>query len=161
MVEVDWSKVSDRDFGADADLRYLGMSANSSHRLNLSRARSAGLKLISLAIDTLRMEDILNEANRARNEMADEGRDARVVIETWVVAEAELADAVSRGGRHGVSVSAAGQSLSLRFGGNSRSSHTVVLPENATFAYALGKVSDWGRRRETVEDVDLDYKGLN
>lgn len=101
-----------------------------------------------------------NDANIVRNAMADEGNDARVVSEVWVVIEAELAEHLSTSDSTTHQWSALGNSLEFSSSSRKYGSQSISLSEGSTFAYKLHKVKKWSRGKKQIEEVEADYKGL-
>ena len=126
-----------------------------------SKAKSAKLELINLSIDEIPLIRVLNDAPVARDFLAKEGSDGRVVSEYWIVVEAALAEAFEASGSAGIAVKAFGNQANLTIGGGKHGSQTVTMSPGTTFAYKLHKVSQWSKGKESVEAVEAAYKGMS
>lgn len=161
-VKMDWSTVSAADLEADADLNYLGFGKSGALSFDLGKARSAQLELVNLSIDENPLKTMLNtDADVARNFMADEGGDARIVSEVWIVVDAKLGQQFAASGNGGIGVKALGSTISLTVGGSSQGAQTVTLSPGTTFAYKMHKASKWNKGKTRIEDLEPDYKGMS
>lgn len=161
-VKIDWNTVSKADLEADADLNFFGLGKSGALSFDHAKAKSAKLELINLSIDENPLKVMLNtDANVARNFMAEEGNDARIVSEVWIVVDAELGEHFVTSGSGGVGVKALGSTASLSISGGIRGTQTVTLSPGSIFAYKLHKVSEWNKGKTKVEGVEADYKGLS
>jgi hypothetical protein len=106
---------------------------------------------------------MINADRPARNQMADEGNDARIVSEIWMVVEAELAEHFKTYGSTsaGVEIKAIKGDAQLTVSGGKQGSQSIVLSKGTTFAYRLHKVNDWNKGKTRVEGVEDDYKGMS
>lgn len=154
---IDWSTVSRGDLQAGADLNFLSLGQQGALSFEYSQARSAKLELIKLSIDETPLICVLNDAGVARDFLAREGGDGRVVSEYWVVVEAALAEAFAASG--GVGIKAYGSHAQLTISGGAMGSQTVNLSPGTTFAYTLHRVTRWSKGKDSVEAVEADYKG--
>ncbi|SFI45059.1 hypothetical protein [Jannaschia pohangensis] len=161
-VTIDWNNTSSVDFDTAANIRYLGVGVDVSQSLTLARARSAQLKLVSFSLPESAVERILNtEADILRREMADEGRDARVVTEVWVAMEAQLANSMTIGALNTSDISYAGNNVRINVNAGGTNSSVITLGEGTTFAYRLHKVRKWNKGKTRIEDLEDDYVGMN
>jgi hypothetical protein len=161
LVTVDWNEVSKADLEAEADLKFFSLGKKVAVDFNLEKAKSAKLKLISLAINTGPLTAMLNkDADSARKFLAEEGNDGRIVSEAWVVVDAELGEHFDAHGSTSLSVEAFGSSLDLTVTGGKYGSQTITYSPGTTFAYMLHKVKDWNKDKTRIESMADDYKGL-
>ncbi|NRF72353.1 hypothetical protein HLB44_35785 [Aquincola sp. S2] len=161
-VRIDWNTVAKGDLEAEADLNYLGLGKSGMLSFDLSKARSAKLELVNLSIDESPLIRMLNnDANIARNFLAEEGSDGRIVSEVWIVVDAELGEHFATSGAAGVAVKAFGSTAGVVVSGGKHGTQTVQLSSGTTFAYKVHKVSDWNKGKTQVEKVEADYKGLS
>lgn len=156
-VSIDFSKSSKAEFGVDAiDVFGLGVSAAAS--LDYKKATEAKLELYSLYMVERQLKQMLNnDANGARKYLKEEGKDARIVSEIWVVMKAELATHFDTSSR--LIARAMGDDLSIIAAGGGKGSQTIELSPGAVFAYKTHKVKKWNG--DKVEDLEADYKGLS
>ncbi|MBL8350375.1 MAG: hypothetical protein JNL87_08655 [Burkholderiaceae bacterium] len=161
-VKIDWNTVSKSELEADADLHFFGLGKSGALSFGHAEAKSAKLELINLSIDELKLKAMLNtDANVARKFMADEGSDARIVSEVWIVVDADLAEHFVTSGAGGVGVEALGSTAKISVSGGTRGTQTLTLSPGSTFAYKLHKVSEWSKGKTKVEAVEADYKGMS
>lgn len=161
-VRIDWNTVSKVDLEAAVSLEFFSLGKSAALSFDHAKAKSAKLELINLSIDENPLKVMLNtDANVARSFMADEGGDARIVSEVWIVVDAELGEHFVTSGSAVVGVEASGSSANLRVSGGIRGAQTLTLSPGSTFAYKLHKVSGWNKGKTQVEAVEADYKGLS
>ena len=162
-TQIAWNEVTSADLDTGGALTYYGINFSGAKSFSHSHAKSAKLELISLSIDEGPLEDMINADRPARKEMADEGNDARIVSEVFMVVEAELAEHFQTYGRTtaGVEVKAVNGDAQLTVSGGVRGTQSIVLSKGTTFAYRLHKITDWNKGKTQVEDVDPDYKGMS
>ncbi len=159
-ITVDWAKESKTD--VEADVRYLkvgGGKATFTHQA----AKNAKLKLVKFYLDEGPLKKLLNnEADGARKFLADEGADARIVSEVWVVMEAELADQVSNAGTVSGNGSANGFDVEVKAGTQTTTTTKLTISPDTTFAYLLHRVKKWNdSSKSKIEDLEDDMAGLN
>lgn len=161
-VGINWSSVSQNDIGAGVNLKFFGIGVDVAQSISLSDAQSGDIQLVPISIPEGKVIGMLNEADGARNFLAEEGNDGRVLTKIWVLMEGRLASEFARGANNEVTVKALGQSVSISVSGGKSGSQTIQLSPGATFAYALHKVKKWTDNKKTkVEAVEADYKGMN
>ena len=161
-VGINWSTVSQSDIGAGVTLKFFGIGVDTAQSISLSDTKSGELKLVPISIPEGKVIGMLNEADGARNFLADEGNDGRVLTKIWVLMDGQLASEFSQGANNQVTVKALGQSVSISVSGGKSGSQSIQLSPGATFAYALHKVKKWTDNKKTkVESVEADYKGMN
>jgi len=125
-------------------------------------AKSAKLELVKFGINEGPLTTMLNrDADGARQSLADEGADGRIVSEIWVLMKGELAEHFATSGTLNASVGAAGGELELTAKGGKYGSQTVVIAPGTTFAYLLYKVKKWNKDKTQIEDMEDDSKGMN
>jgi hypothetical protein len=159
---IEWEKYSDSD--VNVGIKYL-TAVGGQVGFNRRAAKSANLVLMKLSLTSIALKKLLNQhAHFARNRMKEEGNDARIVSDVWIVMEAQLASKVTTGGSVSVSapLGASGFTLEVGASGSATNGSKVQIPENTCFAYLLAKVKKWdkvGGEWEVVEMED-DTKGL-
>jgi hypothetical protein len=159
---IEWEKFSDSD--VNVGIKYL-TAVGGQVGFSRSAAKSAKLVLMKLSLGSIALTNLLNKhANIARNHMKEEGNDARIVSDCWMVMEAELASKITSGGKVSVSapLGASGFTLDVGAGGSSTTTSRVQIPENTCFAYLLAKVKKWDKVNGEwmVEELEDDTKGL-
>lgn len=160
-VKIDWAEVSQADLEADAVLKFFGLGKSAAASFDYAKAKSARLELINLYINEGPLKTMLNnDADGARNYLADEGGDGRIVSEVWVVVDAELGEQFATYGEATASVEAFDSSLKLTVSGGKNGTQTLVISSGTTFAYKLHKVKDWDKGKTKIEDMEADYKGM-
>jgi len=159
---IEWEKFSDSD--VNVAIKYL-TAAGGQAGFNRNAAKSANLVLMKLSLGSNALEDLLNNhADVARNSLQEEGNDARIVSDAWIVMEAQLASKITTGGSVSVSAPLGTSGFTLEVGGSTSSttSTQVQIPENTCFAYLLNKVKKWDKvdGEWMVEELEDDTKGL-
>lgn len=159
---IEWESFSDKD--VNVGIKYLTLAGG---QLGFSRqvAASANLVLIKLSVASNALTTLLNKhAATARQHLKDEGDDARIVSDVWVVMEGALASRVTTGGSLAVSAPVGTTGFTLEVGGSSSSTTAsrVQIPANSCFAYLLAKVKKWDKvdGQWRVEELEDDSKGL-
>jgi hypothetical protein len=159
---IEWEKFSDSD--VNVGIKYLTV-AGGQVGFNRNAAKSANLVLMKLSLVSNALETLLNRhATVARNNLKDEGADARIVSDVWIVMEAQLASKVTTGGSVSVSAPLGTTGFTLEVGGSTSSTNStkVQIPEKTCFAYLLAKVKKWDKVNGEwmVEELDDDSKGM-
>lgn len=157
-IAVDWSQTSKADFGADVTFNAFGLNWNVFANYGYDKIKEAKLKLYSLSMPIGPMITMLNtDASVARNYLADEGADGRIVSEVWVLMEGALADHFSSS--TSLTVGQRALDLAVTASGGTQGTQTIVLSAGTTFAYGMHKVSDWNSGKTRVEAMEDDKKG--
>lgn len=159
---IEWEKFSDSD--VNVGIKYLTVAGGQAD-FNRNAAKSANLVLMKLSLGSNALEDLLNNhADVARNSLQEEGNDARIVSDAWIVMEAQLASKITTGGSVSVSAPLGTSGFTLEVGGSTSSTTSthVQIPENTCFAYLLNKVKKWDKvnGKWMVEELEDDTKGL-
>lgn len=158
-VSIDWSKNSKADVEANGPLQVFGLKTNAAVSFSFHKAKNAKLKLMNLSISEGPLKRMLNNgATAARNYLADEGKDGRIVSEVWIVMEAELGEQFDTAAS--ISVSQKASNLSVTAKGGKYGSQEIILSAGSVFAYKLHKVKDWSRGKKQINDMEADYKGM-
>ena len=159
---IEWGKFSDTD--VNVGIKYL-TAVGGQVAFSRQAAKSASLVLMKLSVGSIALKNLLNHhADTARNWLKDEGNDARIVSDAWIVVEALLASRVTTGGGISVTAPLGASGFTLEVG--TSSSSTVVtkvqIPENTCFAYLLSKVKKWDKINGEwkVEELEDDTQGL-
>lgn len=156
---IDWSKYSDAD--VNISIKYI-TNAGGTAGFSRSAAKSANLKLVKVWVDEGPLKTLLNKhASGARNYLADEGGDGRIVSEVWIAMEGQIASDVTTCGSIAGKAGADGIQVSIDTKVCTRAKSSVTLPANTTFAYMLHKVKKWSNGKTKVEDLEDDQKGIN
>lgn len=162
-ARINWREVSKTELQSAASLTYYGMQFSGTKTFDHAKAQAAQLELISLSIDERPLLDMINADRQARATMADEGSDARIVSEVWIVVEASLAEFFETHGSQtsGVEVEALNGNAQFTVSGGAQGAQSITLSRGTTFAYRLHKVDDWNKNKTRAEGVEDDYKGLS
>lgn len=159
-VAISWTETSKGAVEVNGPIKVFGLNLNAGVTYSYEKMSSAKVKLYNLSIAEGPLKDMLNtQADGARNFLANEGSDGRIVSEIWVVMEAELATHFDTSA--GISVSVSGVDLSVSASGGKYGTQTITLGAGTTFAYKLHKVSDWNSGKTRIEDMEADYKGMS
>lgn len=160
-IDINWQKTTQADVGVGAVLNFFGIKAKAAREISYENAKQAKLKLLQFSIIEGPLTDMLNnQAVGARNYLADEGKDGRIVSEIFLLISGELAEAMAVKGREAVSVEVVGQSIDLSLNLGSQGSQTIRYSPGTTFAYKLHKVKRWSKGKENIEKMEDDYKGM-
>lgn len=154
---IEWSKFSDIDVNGSVNYLKVGGGTGS---FNRSVAMKANLKLVKFHLAEGPLTNLLNKhASGARNHLAKEGADGRIVSEIWVVMEAKLASDVANGGSVTGAGTGGGFKVQLAGSGSSKVKTTITVPPGTTFAYLLHKVKKWNKGKTKVENMEDDQHG--
>jgi hypothetical protein len=160
---IEWEKFSDTD--VNVGIKYLTLAGG---QVGFSRqaAKAAHLVLMKITLSSNALKKLLNShAATARNHLKEEGNDARIVSDVWVVMEAALAEKVTSGVDVSVSapVGTSGFTLNVETGASSTVSSKVQIPEKTCFAYMMAKVKKWDKvdGKWMVEELEDDMQGLS
>ncbi len=158
-VSIDWSQTTKAEVEANGPLPVFGLNTSAAASFSYQKAKSAKLKLFNLSISEGPLKKMLNnDANAARNYLADEGKDGRIASEVWIVMEAELAEQFDTAAS--VSFSEKASDLSVTAKGGKFGTQSITLSQGEIFAYKLHKVKDWSKGKKQIEDMEADYKGM-
>ena len=159
-AKVDWAQTTKAEVEGAGLLKFFGLNGKAAMALKYEDAKSARLELVNFAIDEGPLKTMLNkDAGAARNFLAEEGNDGRIVSEVWVVVDGELAEHFATSGSISVSANGSGKGLALTAKGGKAGTQTIVLEKGTTFAYKLHKVKDWNKGKTVIEDLEADFKG--
>ncbi|HEU4926473.1 MAG TPA: hypothetical protein VFT24_05465 [Vicinamibacterales bacterium] len=125
------------------------------------KARKAQLKLVRFHVDANPLENVLNsQAKTVRDQMKDEGNDARICSSAWVVVSAELGQRFATATAIKVEATTTqGLKITAQGGKTWSGSESIVLGAGTVFAYGLHKVKKWDGER--VEDLEDDWPSFN
>jgi hypothetical protein len=158
VATVDWGQTSRADVEVNGLLKFFGLNGKIDASGDYEKVKSARLKLVNFFIDEGPLQRMLNEdANGARNYLADEGGDGRIVSEVWVAMESELAEHFGVNGEVSLSAKAKGAELQITATGGKYGSQTITLSPGTTFAYKLHKVKNWIDNKTRIENMEADY----
>ncbi len=94
-AEINWNQTTEAAVEVNGRMQVFGLGVSTASGFTYERAKSANLRLFNLFIVEGKLQTMLNkDANGARNYLADEGSDGRIVSEVWVVMEAELSEII-------------------------------------------------------------------
>jgi hypothetical protein len=162
VADVNWESQSKGEVEINVGLKYFTASGSGTAGFSYEKAKSARLKLAKFVIDEGDLRAMLNnDAGAARNYLAKEGQDARIVSTVWVVLEGELAQTFSAAAKSTGSITAsltkaAELQITAKHSGSTQQSSTIVLKRGVTFAYAMHKVKKWNKDKTRIEDLALD-----
>ena len=121
---------------------------------------------MKFVIDEGDLKAMLNkDADGARNFLAKEGANGRIVSQVWLVLEGRLAESFSTAASSGGSVTAdvtpaAQLRITANHAAGSQGSTTIILEKGTAWAYAMHRVQKWNKDKTRIEELDLDSKGL-
>lgn len=157
-IEVNWSEVTQDELDQWGSLSFFGINAEAAEGFDLRTAQRQNLKLMCIWINETPLINCLNrDANAVRNDMADEGKDARIVSSILVATDTLLANHFASHSSSPLTVSAFDSELGITAGTGRLGSKTIRLAEGTTFAYGLHKVRRWSKRKEQIEELADDW----
>jgi hypothetical protein len=146
---------------AIADAKFLALGRKDALNLTINMAKSLDVKLVGLQIPEGKLKKMLNQqAGRARNYLAEEGKDGRVVSTVVIALEGKLAN-LFEASVDFLEVRSAGESsITLGLEGKSGTSQEIILPPNIVLAYGLHKVKKWNKSKTEILDMEDDWVGI-
>jgi hypothetical protein len=161
-VAINWEDATAAEVETSGVLKYFSLDSKLAVNGSYMKAKSAKLRLIKFVIDEGPLQTMLNQdADIARNYLANEGGDGRIVSGLWVATEEELAEHFSASGSISTSANAALGGLDVTAvvtaAGGKDVSQTITLLSDTPFAYQLHKVTDWNRDKTRIEGMKADY----
>jgi hypothetical protein len=161
-TNIDWNQTTKADVEINGPLKFFGLNGKAALSASYEKAKNDNLKLTKIAITVGELQGMLNtDAVNARNYLADEGSDGRIVGELWFVVDGKLAEHYSTYAQGSASFKVAGDSLDFTVTGGSNGSQTVTLAKGTTFAYLMYKVKNWSDHKTHVDKLEADYQGIN
>ncbi len=165
-VTIDWNKTTKAAVEANGKVQYFVLNAKTAKSASYEQVKQGHLVLQKFFINQGPLTTMLNhEADGARNYLAEEGGDGRIVSEIWVAMEAELAeyfqgDISSKSSASG-QVGVANAALEITGSAGAKGSQTVSFSAGTTFAYLLHKVKKWNSGKTEIVELEDDSKGMN
>lgn len=163
-VDIDFSKFSKTDVEVNGKVKVYGIKLAGSSSFTYTKLKTASLSLLNFHLNESQLKKLINNNSSVFNYMKNEGNDARVVSEIWVVVEASLAQAIEYNGAKSVDAKFANNNeLNVKIQLSGGKSHTITISSGSVFAYKLHKVKDYDKRRKKatkVTDLEADYKGM-
>jgi hypothetical protein len=161
-VDINWNETTKASFEENGIVKFFGINGEIESNGTYEKAKSADLKLINFFIEEGPLTRMLNtDATIARNELADEGNDGRIISEIWVVMVASLAEHFSMYGSKSISAKAYGQEVKVTVSGGKSGSQSVTFSTGTTFAFKTHKVKKWTDKKTEIEDMEADYYGMS
>ncbi len=159
-VKINWNEVSQADLGVDIDLKFFSLGRRTAGTFSHAQAKTAKLELVNLAINEGPLKKMLNQdANAARKFLADEGGDARIVSEVWIVVDAQLGEFFATRASGLANVTAFESLIEATFSGGKSGSQTLRLAPGSVFAYKMHKVKDWDNGKTVIDNIEGDAPG--
>jgi hypothetical protein len=156
-VGINWDQTTKAELEVNGPIKVFGLNVSTATTFSYENTKSADLKLYNLFIAEGPLKTMLNtDADGARNYLADEGDDGRIVSEVWVVMKAELAEHFDTSAS--IEVSVKDVNLNVTAKGGKQGTQTITLSAGTTFAYKLHKVKDWNKGKTKIENLEADYK---
>ena len=160
-VDIDWTKTTKAAVEVNGLLKYFGLNLSGTTSASYEKAKTDKLKLAKFVINEGDLQAVLNNnAIPARNYLADEGSDGRVVSTIWVIVSAQLGEHFSTYGSTSGSIKANGSSLDFTVTGGSQGSQKITISKESTFAYGMHKVKNWSNSKTHIDDMEADFKGM-
>ena len=161
-IEIVWGEAKKADVEVNGPIPVYGVVLDTATGYSFEELARADLKLLNLFIAEGPLTVMLNQdADGARKYLANEGNDARIVTETWVVMKADLAEHFETSSS--LEVREAMTDLEVIAKGGKKGTQKIVLSAGTTFAYKLHKVKQWNKDKTKIEQggMEADYKGLS
>ena len=163
VAEIDFIKTSKKAFNVKARAIVNGVPAKLSGSAVFDKLRSGELKLVKFSISNNDMKRAINDSPQQLQDLIYWGNDARVVLQVFIVIEAEMANVFSRDIEVGLAAGFSGLEAEIGAGFSASGSTTVKLSQGTCFAYLLAKI-DWDAKkkkdRTSIIDLDDDQWGL-
>ena len=163
VVDIDYRQSNDADITADVrpmQLEFAGGSVSAARRA----ASEGKLKLVMLHMLPEKMEAAINDSPQVRDNLNEYGNDARVVLQTWVIMAAEMADRIKSNSAADVKATIKGITIGLNGSAQSSRETEVVVESGATFGYLLGKF-EWDanskKKRTKIVRINPDTWSFN
>jgi len=154
IIDIDWSSSKNINLKGEASTKTFKLGGGYSKR----KIDSGNVKLAFFDLNIDELEDCLNEkAHTARQNLKDEGRDARLVTSVFVILDAELANEWDSSGNLNFAAKKAGKEIELELSLGSQGAQTVQISEGTVFAYGLHKIK-W--KKDEVKELKSDYYGV-
>ena len=163
-VDINFSKYTQGDLEVNGKVKVYGVKLSGSSSYSYSKLKTAKLSLLNFHLNEAQLKRLINNNSSVFNFLKNEGNDARIVSEIWIVVEAEIAEAVdlSRTINVGAKFNK-NNKLDVQFNLKSGKNHTISISTGSVFAYKMHKVKDYDKRRKKatkVTDLTVDYKGM-
>ncbi|MEM7522418.1 MAG: hypothetical protein AAF360_01385 [Pseudomonadota bacterium] len=157
-IEVNWSVLSEEELNQWGGLKFFGFNAAAADTFTLRTAVEQSLKLMCVWINETPLINCLNrDAGKVREEMADEGKDARIASSILIVTEARLAEHFATQSSTSLTVDAMNADIGITAGTGRVGSKTIRLAAGTTFAYGLHKVKKWKKGKEEIDSLEDDW----
>jgi hypothetical protein len=158
-VGIDWGQTSQAAVEVNGTVKVFKVGVTAAGSLAYSKVKSANVKLYNLFITEGPLKTMLNaDATAARNYLATEGADGRIVTEVWIVMEAALAEHFDTSGS--ISATATTADLKVTASGGKSGTQTITLSAGSVFAYKMHMVNAWNATKTKVEGLESDYYGM-
>ena len=159
-VAVDWAQTTKAAVEVNGPVSVFGLKVDAAVSFTYEKLKAANLRLYNLSVSEDPLKKMLNgDADGARDFLASEGNDGRIVSEVWVVMEAELAEQFDTSGA--VAVSVKGVDLNVTAKGGTHGTQTITLSKGSVFAYKPHKVKEWNKGKTQIENMEADYHGMS
>ena len=162
IVDIDYASTKKDDIAADvrpSQLKFAGGSISAMRSL-VDRHQ---LRLMKVSVLNNDMEDAINQSPKVLDDLIAWGKDARVVLQVWVLLSGQLASQVKTGASASVDFTVNGVSVGLDAGRQAQSSTKLEFDAPCVFAYLPGSF-DWDanakKKRTRVVDIDMDQQGI-
>lgn len=161
-IDTKSSKKGDVDAALDG-INVLGMNIRIGAKAGFKMAEDKDIRLVKLWVQPRDMEEAINDSNKHRADLAEEGSDARVANVVFVVAEWEESKKLTNSA--GFDVSGSNGTLELTINGRvgAGAGETIRITEGSCAGYGILKpVWDHSRKskRDKVVDLKVDDPGL-
>jgi hypothetical protein len=158
-VGIDWSTTTQAAVEVNGTVKVFKVGVSTAGSLSYTKIKSGNVKLYNLFINEGPLKTMLNsDASGARNYLAAEGADGRIVTEVWVVMEAALAEHFDTSGS--ITVSASTADLKVTATGGKSGTQSITLSVGTVFAFKMHMVNDWNATKTKVEGLEADYYGM-
>lgn len=164
VLDIDFGKFSQSQIGGNGAIKVFGLKFQAGANFSYSSAKKAKLKIANFSLSGSELKHLINADRPAFNYMKNEGSDARVVSEVWVVLEASLASKVKSASK----VKVGGKlddnnKVDISFKSRSGKTTTLTISKGTVFAYKMHKVRDYDKRRKKARRITAlvsDSKGM-
>ncbi|MDW3224921.1 MAG: hypothetical protein R8G34_18895 [Paracoccaceae bacterium] len=157
-IGVNWSETSQDSLSHWGGLKFFGMNSEIATSFDHRTAETQRLKLMCIWINEDPLKKCLNyDANTVRENMAEEGKDARIVSSLLIVADTHLAEHFATHSSDALTMKAKDADLAITAGTGRVGSKTIRLAAGTCFAYGLHKPKKWTKGKDQIERLEDDW----
>ena len=157
--KVDWTDISQKDLKLDVAPKFFGFDTEIALEFDKTLAEQMQFELMCFYINERPLRICLNDkANVVRNEMAAEGKDARIVSSILVAMDIKLAEHFSTHSAASLTASKMSEKiLGITAGTGRVGSKTIQITPGVALGYGLHKVKGWRKSKTEIKQLEDDW----